>query len=969
MPPGKDLRIGVSGDTSKYERAIDRAKNATEGYRDSLTSLELTLLKVERELHEGQVKAAREAEQAMRKQQEAGAYLGRGMLVAGAAIGVGLGMAAKSAIEWESAWAGVTKVVDGSPEEMAALEGELRDLANVLPATHTEIAAVAEAAGQLGIQRQNIASFTRTMIAMGVSTNLSAEEASTGMARFANIMGTAQGDADKLGSAIVALGNDGASTERDILDMSLRIAAAGKVAGFTESQVLAIANSLSSLGIEAEAGGSAISTIMVKIDKAVADSGDELAAFADIAGMSAREFATQWAKDPAKALLAFEAGLAGVEEQGGNTFAVLEDLGITEIRQRGAVLALAQGHDLLADSLETGADAWADNAALMTEANKRYETAESKIAIARNQLNDLGIDIGGVLLPALSAAVEGLGDLAGWFGDLPGPVKTALTILGSAGAALALTGGAALVAVPKIAELSEKLTDLGIGGDRTSRSLRGLAKAAAIAPVIVALAAAIDPLMQAMSRSVGTPISTDIDAMSRALLRLGHSGKISGELAKTFGDDFEGVTRKFIADGDSFGEVANRLANATWADKLESGFDAGAKSLAAMDDSLATLVERGFVDQAAAAFDKLAAEADDYGVTQAQLLKLFPEYTGAVDGLAITTEIAADAQEKAGEKTKEYGELTGEAAQEVEDLTAEANELLDALNATSDINLKVLDTEIAFREGIRELKDQISGKSDALYASEKATRAEQAAVDENRSALDDMIGTAKDAADAVYDKTLKTQGAEAAGKAWDRVMSANIGTLLKEADELGLNERQTREYIAAILGIPVKALTRYSAANLATILGQANALDATADKLDGREVETTFVNRRVNIIETRRPSLPWFGVEERAHGGPLEAGRLSWVGEAGPELVMFDQDVTVIPHAKSRQIASSAESLSLSSAKHGGRLASPSTASSTSAAPAPITINMRSVDLDERRLAHVQRVAAIHERIGTGRPT
>src|SRR5687768_6668613 len=45
--------------------------------------------------------------------------IGRGALIMAAGAAAGFGMAAKAAIDWESAWAGVTKTVDGSASEMA----------------------------------------------------------------------------------------------------------------------------------------------------------------------------------------------------------------------------------------------------------------------------------------------------------------------------------------------------------------------------------------------------------------------------------------------------------------------------------------------------------------------------------------------------------------------------------------------------------------------------------------------------------------------------------------------------------------------------------------------------------------------------------------------------------------------------------------------------------------------------------
>ena len=135
--------------------------------------------------------------------------VGASLTKLGAAGAVALGGAAKAAMDWESAWAGVTKTVDGTDAQMASLQSGLRDMAKELPSTHEEIAAVAEAAGQLGIETQNVESFTRTMIDLGETTNMSADVAATQIARFTNIMGTAQTEVDRLGSTIVGLGNNG----------------------------------------------------------------------------------------------------------------------------------------------------------------------------------------------------------------------------------------------------------------------------------------------------------------------------------------------------------------------------------------------------------------------------------------------------------------------------------------------------------------------------------------------------------------------------------------------------------------------------------------------------------------------------------------------------------------------------------------------------------------------------------------
>lgn len=107
---------------------------------------------------------------------------------------------------YESALAGVKKTVDGTDREFRELDLTFRQMNRTMPATYEEIAGVAEIAGQLGIEKKHIATFTETMVRMGTSTNLSAEEAATALARLSNIMGTSQGDVDRLGSTVVKMG-------------------------------------------------------------------------------------------------------------------------------------------------------------------------------------------------------------------------------------------------------------------------------------------------------------------------------------------------------------------------------------------------------------------------------------------------------------------------------------------------------------------------------------------------------------------------------------------------------------------------------------------------------------------------------------------------------------------------------------------------------------------------------------------
>lgn len=311
-----------------------------------------------------------------------------------------------ASIEFESAMAGVAKTTDMTQAELGDMADAIQDLSTRIPATTTEIAGVAEAAGQLGIAKDDILAFSEVMVNLGVATNLSSDEAASALAKFANVVGMSADNYERLGSTIVDLGNNFATTEADIVSMATRLSSTGAIIGLTEPQIMAIATALSSVGIEAEAGGSAISKLLKQFETMVATGSDKLESFASIAGMSAAEFSQKWGEDAVGALSAFINGLGEIDAAGGSSVAVLDELGITEVRLSNAVQALASSHGILDKALSTADTAWKNNTALAKEAATRYETTESKLQMLSNACNNAKIAIGDKLTPAVGNLAE-----------------------------------------------------------------------------------------------------------------------------------------------------------------------------------------------------------------------------------------------------------------------------------------------------------------------------------------------------------------------------------------------------------------------------------------------------------------------------------------------------------------------------------------------------------------------------------
>lgn len=375
-----------------------------------------------------------------------------------APIVAGVGAVVKSAMSWESAFAGVKKtndeVVDSTGNVVysyADLENGLRGLAAQLPASHQEIAGVAEAAGQLGIKSQDVVSFTKTMIDMGESTNLSAEDAASAIAKIANITGLTSDEYQRFGSSVVALGNNFATTEQDIVAMANRLAASGTLAGLTNQEILGLATAMSSVGIEAEAGGTAMTQTLAAIESAVAAGGEDLQKFATVAGESAQEFADKWKNHPIEAIQDFIRGLGKLDEKGESATMVLDDMQLSGVRQSNMLKSLALAADTMTGAVDLSNKAWSENTALTNEASTRYETTESKLKMLKNQVVDMAIDFGGPLVDALKNGLEAskpliqtLSDMAKKFNELSPAqqqhIMKWLAISAAAGPALSILG-------------------------------------------------------------------------------------------------------------------------------------------------------------------------------------------------------------------------------------------------------------------------------------------------------------------------------------------------------------------------------------------------------------------------------------------------------------------------------------------------------------------------------------------------
>lgn len=829
----RDVNIRINGDPSSFEQAVIRAKaRATEmqrvqdkvdrEYRAMATAHGAALR--EEAAREKALADATAAAQARRA--DAHKAAGQAILAGSTAVAAGLALSAKQAMSWQSAFAGVRKTVDGTPEDLAEIEKGLRDLARELPATHTEIAGVAEAAGQLGVAKGDVVAFSKVMLDLGETTNLSAQEAATALARLQNIMGTAAADTERMGSTIVALGNNSATTEAEIVELATRLAAAGRQAGLSEADVFAFASTLTSVGVEAEAGGTAMSKVFTSINDAVADGNKNLDEFARVSGVSVEEFSRRFREDGAGAIALFVDGLGRMAQRGESTTAVFKELGLTDERLKRALLSTGQAQGLLTSQLGLANTAWQENNALAIEAAQRYETAESKIAMAKNSINDVAIELGGTFLPMIADAAEGVADFAGWVADLPQPLVQAAAGLAGIASAAGLVTGAVLLGLPKLLAFRTQMVALRTESPKLASGLTKAGKAAGIAVAALAgiqlVGAGIDAAFPKAAKGA-EELAANLRALATdgAAVRdlfgdlenapiLGTQGewdfKDFGDLEAALGrlDEFDsaigGAQRKvaeFLTLWDNtqsgqlegrLGEISRLLGTLATNDlpSAVAQFTGLYNAAGATDEAGQRLLARmpELRDELIGIADKGGLATDEATLLALALGKVVPK----ADATAIAAENLAKQQEVQAAASKEAEEALAKWREEMTDAASESVSLLGAhesvveaekarAEATAEATSSSKDSWEDYYDGVTVSADQwIQSLRDQVTAQESWA--------DNISSLSERVNTTmsgemRDAANAMIDELVKA-GPESASA---------VQTLV------GMSDKQLRELV------------------------------------------------------------------------------------------------------------------------------------------------------------------------------
>lgn len=681
------------------------------------------------------------------------------------------GYAAISAAESvDAAYRNMRKTVQGTEEQFESLKQAAIEYSRTHVTSADQLLEIQAMGGQLGVATSRLEAFSHTVSNLDIATNLEAEDAATQLGQLAGILeDMSQNDFARYGDALVRLGNNNATLEDKIQDVMLRIASMGTILGFSTPDLLAWSTAIAATGQGAEAAGTAISNTMSDIESAVGAGGDKLAAFAEVAGMSADAFKAAWESDPSAAMQAFVAGLKGIEEAGGSADGKLQELGITGVRQKQAILGLMQTIDGLNSNLTMSNDAWngvgdawgaAGDAA--READRKAEGFSGAIQLLRNNAQALAVEFGESMAPQIEALGSAVEWLTGAYAGLPGPVKDVLNVMLLAAAAL----GPVSVAANAVVQAHGSLKDAMEKGHGAWRKQVEAAKAANIAILETSLGADELTRKQKLAAGASAALSTALkkiapfaaimaigavvgklaDVAAKALESRDAADAMADALSKIGGDTqaLDGAAESVRSFDEIAGDAVNSLA--AHAEKTSETWESVGADIAVVEKCISTIESLG---------EKSGLTAEE----QTELVTAVNTLNGIMGTSYQVIDVTNGVLDKGVDSVKAYADAWAEAARSQaasEMLVDVEKQIIDAEKAVAELERKA--SELSFspmpgspsagsfgdgrdyrleqlRRGLDELYEERDRYKQIIAVGTAATDADTAALDANAQAM------------------------------------------------------------------------------------------------------------------------------------------------------------------------------------------------------------------------------------------
>ncbi|HGZ7337184.1 phage tail tape measure protein [Vibrio parahaemolyticus] len=387
--------------------------------------------------------------------------------------GAVLAVPIKFAVDFESAFADVKKAVnDASDEELEVMKKRIVIEAPKLGVTQEGLSAIIAEGARNGIAKDELFNFAESAAKMSVAFDMTADEAGASMMKWRTTMNLSQDQAVNLANAVNYVGDNMATTAKDITEVLVRQGAVITNAGLDEVQAASLSAAVLSGSASTEIAATATKNLLLSLTAGDSASGGQKDALMTL-GFDPADLARDMQENAPKTV---EQVLLAIKDQDADVqTALMKNLFGSE--SIGSIAPLLQNLDNFRKAFKLVEKDTNFAGSMQKEFDVQSATAMRKISAFTASITGLFTVLGESMLPVVGDVLDTVTPAVTWLTEAaqsaPGATAALMAIpaalVAVKGAALAFKTGKLLLGQGKnYADLGK--AKLGIGLDGTAES-------------------------------------------------------------------------------------------------------------------------------------------------------------------------------------------------------------------------------------------------------------------------------------------------------------------------------------------------------------------------------------------------------------------------------------------------------------------------------------------------------------------
>ncbi|WP_434633242.1 phage tail tape measure protein [Vibrio sp. SCSIO 43086] len=387
--------------------------------------------------------------------------------------GAVLAVPIKFAVDFESAFADVKKAVnDASDEELEVMKKRIVIEAPKLGVTQEGLSAIIAEGARNGIKKDELFNFAESAAKMSVAFDMTADEAGASMMKWRTTMNLSQDQAVNLANAVNYVGDNMATTAKDVTEVLVRQGAVITNAGLDEVQAASLSAAVLSGSASTEIAATATKNLLLSLTAGDSASGAQKNALMTL-GFEPADLARDMQENAPKTV---EQVLLAIKDQDADVqTALMKNLFGSE--SIGSIAPLLQNLDNFRKAFKLVEQDTNFAGSMQKEFEVQSATAQRKISAFTASITGLFTVLGESMLPVVGDVLDTVTPAVTWLTEAaqsaPGATAALMAIpaalVAVKGAALAFKTGKLLLGQGKnYADLGK--AKLGIGLDSTAES-------------------------------------------------------------------------------------------------------------------------------------------------------------------------------------------------------------------------------------------------------------------------------------------------------------------------------------------------------------------------------------------------------------------------------------------------------------------------------------------------------------------